>query len=77
MSTISVPLPSFLEEFIKKMVDSGQAANKADVVRRALMQYREDEAFNAIMQASQEVKEGKIYSGNIEDLVKKYGSSKS
>lgn len=72
MSTISVPIPSFLEEFIKSMVSSGQAANKADVVRKALIKYREDEAVNSVLRAEQEVREGKILWGDLDKLAKKY-----
>jgi len=68
MSTLSVPLPAVLEKFIKNMVDSGKAANKADVVRRALMQYREEEAFNSFMRAKQE----KNLSGDLDELAKIY-----
>ena len=72
MSTISVPIPSFLEEFIKQMVESGHAANKADLVRRALIRYREDEAINSVLRAEQEIREGKILEGDLDLLAKKY-----
>ena len=68
MSTISVPLPSFLEEFIEKMVASGQAANKADVVRRALIKYREDQALDSFLRAKQE----ENLSGDLDELAKIY-----
>lgn len=72
MTTISVPIPSFLEEFIKNMVRDGHAANKADVVRRALMKYREDEAVNAVLEAENDVREGRVVRGDLRTLVKKY-----
>ena len=72
MSTISVPLPSFLEDFIKQMIDSGYAANKADVVRKALIKLREDEAVNSVLRAEQEIAEGKILDGDLDKLSKKY-----
>lgn len=72
MSTLSVPLPAFLEEFIKSMVDSGYASNKADVVRKALIKLREDEAVNSVLRAEQEGREGKNLSGDLDELAKMY-----
>ena len=54
MSTISVPLPANLEEFINRMVKSGNAANKADVVRKALRRMSDEEAVEAILRAQKE-----------------------
>ena len=72
MSTISVPIPAFLEEFIKNMIGSGYAANKADVVRKALIKLREDEAVNSVLRAEQEGREGKNLEGDLDELVKIY-----
>lgn len=68
MSTISVPLPSILEEFIDKMVKSGEAANKADVVRRALIKYREEQALNSLLKARRE----ENLSGDLDELARIY-----
>ena len=54
MSTISVPLPANLEEFVNRMVKSGEAANKADVVRKALRRMSDEEAVEAILRAERE-----------------------
>ena len=54
MSTISVPLPANLEAFIDRMVKSGNAANKADVVRKALRRMSDEEAVEAILRAQKE-----------------------
>lgn len=72
MSTLSVPLPAFLEEFIENMVKSGFAANKADLVRKALIKLREDEAVNSVLRAEQEGREGKNLSGDLDELAKIY-----
>jgi len=71
MTTISVPIPSFLEEFIKQMVDSGYASNKADVVRRALIRLREEEAINSLLRAERDAHEGRVFSGDLDELAKK------
>ena len=60
MSTLSVPLTPKLEEFINSQVKSGRAANKADVVRKALVAMEEEEAISVVLEAQREVREGKI-----------------
>jgi len=54
MSTLSVPLTPDLEEFINNMVKSGRAANKADVVRRALREMEENAVIEKILKAQRE-----------------------
>jgi putative addiction module CopG family antidote len=72
MSTISVPLPANLEEFVNRMVKSGNAANKADVVRKALRRMSDEEAVNSILEAQREISSGKGLKGDLRELAKKY-----
>lgn len=72
MSTLSVPLTPQLEEFIKAQVKSGRAANKADVVRRALIAMEEEEAVQAVLISQREARAGKILRGDLRTLMKKY-----
>ncbi len=72
MSTLSVPLTPDLEKFINNQVKSGRAANKADVVRRAIRAMEEEEAVQAVLEAQREVDEGKILRGDIRKLMKKF-----
>ncbi len=67
MSTLSVPLTPVLENFIKSQVESGYAANKADVVRRALSRFAEDEAVRVVIEAQREP----TLKGDIRQLMKK------
>lgn len=67
MSTLSVPLTPVLEEFINSQVKSGRAANKADVVRRALVSFSEEEAIQDVLKAMHEP----LLRGDIRDLMKK------
>jgi len=53
------------------MVGQGYAENKAQVVRRALRLLEEEEAVNSLLRAQQEVKEGKVFYGALDELVKK------
>lgn len=68
MSTISVPLTPPLETFIDEMIRIGFGSSKADVVRRALDKCREDQAVEAVMRSMQEVRDGKILRGDLDEL---------
>jgi putative addiction module CopG family antidote len=70
MSTISVPLTPDLERFIDQMIKNGDAANKADVVRKALRRMSEEEAVNRLLEAQREIKEGKGLRGDLRKLLK-------
>ncbi len=72
MTTLSIPVSGELAEFINRMVKEGKGANKADVVRRALREYRENEALKNILQSEREFAEGKGLRGDLRDLMKKF-----
>ena len=67
MTTLSIPISGDLEKFIESMVKSGKGANKADVVRRALKEYEENEAVRIILQAQSEP----TLRGDLRELMKK------
>lgn len=71
MPTLSVPLPPHLDEFVRNQVKQGQAANKADVVRKALRLLEEEEAIRIVLESEKEVSEGKILKGDLRKLIKK------
>ena len=71
MSTISVPISSPLESFINEMIKQGVAENKAEVVRRALIRFAEDQAVEAVLRSEQELKDGKILRGDLKKLAKR------
>lgn len=66
MITLSVPLPSHLEELVKKIAKQ-RGSNKAEVVRHALELLAEEEAVMAVLRAEQEP----VLRGNLKDLTKK------
>ena len=70
MSTVSVPLTPRLENFLEDYIKSGNASNKAEVMRRALMKFEEDEAVMKVLRSEQEVREGKIIRGKLKDILK-------
>ena len=71
MTTLSIPISGDLEKFIERMIKDGKGANKADVVRRALREYEENEVLNNILQAEKEIAEGKGLRGDLRELMKK------
>ena len=72
MSTLSVPLTPRLEAFINKMVNDGYADNKAQVVRRAIVQMEEDLAVQELLLAQQEIKDGKGIKGDLRSILKNF-----
>jgi len=71
MTTISVPLSPDLEKFIQSMVKSGRATNKADAVRKAIIQMSENEAVEAVLRAEREHSQGLGMRGDLRELAKK------
>lgn len=71
MTTLSIPINGELERFIEEQISSGKAANKADVVRKALRFYREEQAFMDLLEAEADVKAGRVYKGDLDKIVKK------
>ena len=70
MSTISVPVSAELETFIDDMIRQGVATNKADLVRRALTHFAEDQAVEAVLRSEQEAREGKVLRGDLRQIMK-------
>ncbi len=70
MSTLSVPLTSQLEDTITRLVKSGFAETKAEVVRKAITRLGEEEAVNAVLLSQKEAREGKLLEGDLKKLVK-------
>ena len=71
MTTLSVPLAPNLENIVNSFVKEGYASNKAEVVRKALIRLAEEKAINDLLEAEQEVREGKFFRGDLDELVKK------
>ena len=71
MSTLSVPLTPELEIKITELIELGAADNKAEFARTAIEKHIEDLAVFDVLKAEQEAKEGKLFKGNLDKLVKK------
>ncbi|MFC1787932.1 type II toxin-antitoxin system ParD family antitoxin [Patescibacteria group bacterium] len=72
MSTISVPIPQTLEDFINEMINCGIASNKAEVVRQALVRFAEDQAIEAVLRSEQELREKKVLCGDLRKIAKRF-----
>lgn len=70
MTTVSIPLNSELNDYIEEQVKIGNASSKAELIRRAIIKFKETEFVNSILAARQEVKDGKALTGNLDDLAK-------
>lgn len=72
MTTISVPITPVQEKFLKALVKSGRAANKAHAVRLGIDALAGDTAFLSLQRSLQEAREGKVLYGNPRELIKKF-----
>jgi len=70
MTTISIPITEELNSFIDQQVNLGNASSKADLIRRAIIAYKEEEFIKAITKAKREIKEGKALTGDLDKLAK-------
>ena len=74
MPTLSVPLTAKLENFVNRLVREGYASNKASVVRKALDLLAEEEAIATILEAEEDIKKGRVFYGDLEEIAKKFRS---
>ncbi|MBI5470376.1 hypothetical protein HY968_03625 [Candidatus Kaiserbacteria bacterium] len=72
MVTISVPISPKQERFLKDLVKSGKAANKAHAVRLGIDALAEDQVYASLQRSLQEAREGKVLYGNPRELIKKF-----
>ena len=72
MTTISVPLPPNMVEYIENEVRLGNFENKAQLIRKALEKFRENEAVESILRSERDVKEGRVFYGDLKEISKKF-----
>ena len=70
MTTITVPITAELNNFINNQVKLGEASSKADLVRRAIQNMKEDVFIRHILEAKAEAKAGKLLKGDLDHLSK-------
>lgn len=67
MATLSVPLSAKLMRTIDNLLKNGVGANKADIARKAIEFYAEEQAVQAVLRAE---KEPTLY-GDLDELARK------
>lgn len=72
MATLTIPINAELEQFINDELKSGKSETKAHVVRYALMRLREERALERLREAEEDIREGRVYSGSLKKLAKKF-----
>lgn len=71
MGLLTVPLTAQLSKKVGEMIKHGKAANKADLARKALQYYIEEQAILDVLKAEQEVRDGKLLRDNLDALARK------
>ncbi|MEK7628799.1 MAG: ribbon-helix-helix domain-containing protein [Patescibacteria group bacterium] len=70
MSTISVPLSPELENELDRLVEEEVGSSRADVMRKGLKYLLREEGFRRIREAEEDIKAGRLYEGDIDEIVK-------
>jgi Arc/MetJ-type ribon-helix-helix transcriptional regulator len=70
MSVITVPVSDVQLGIINDIVKSGRAASKAHAMRMAIDLLAREEAIASIRRSQQEIREGKILKGDLDELAK-------
>ncbi len=68
MTTISIPITTELNEFIDEQVRLGNASSKAELIRRAIIKFKEETFIKSILEAQEDVKNGRVFTGDIDKL---------
>ena len=70
MATTSIPINNELDTYIEEQVRLGKASSKAELIRRAIIKFKDDDFINSILIAKQEIKDGKALTGDLDTLAK-------
>ena len=71
MTTITIPLDFSLLNFINSEISEGNAESKAHIVRYALNRLKDERALSRIKEAEEDIKNGKVYSGDLRNIISK------
>lgn len=72
MTTITIPITKELHSFIESEIRAGTSESKAHLVRYALGRLQEERALSRIQEAETDIKEGRVYQGDLKKLLKKF-----
>ena len=70
MTTISVPIPKDLLDFVDSVIASGEAENRAQAIRKAIRKMREQVEIAEIFEASRQIEQGLGYTGDLKAIIK-------
>lgn len=70
MATITIPISKELEDFIDEEISYGAIETKTGLVRHALLRLQEERALFRLQEAEMDIKEGRIYKGDLKKLLK-------
>lgn len=68
MSTLSIPVDGETLKRIEMLIKEGNASNKADLVRKAIDRYIEEQAIEDILKAAKEPR----LEGDLDELAKRF-----
>jgi Arc/MetJ-type ribon-helix-helix transcriptional regulator len=63
-------MPKDLLDFVDSIITSGEAENRAQAVRKAIRKMREQVEIQEIFEASQQIKQGRSYTGDLKAILK-------
>lgn len=72
MTTITVPITKELQSFIEGELKAGTSESKAHLVRYALGRLQEERAIMRLQEAEADIKEGRVYKGDLKKILKKF-----
>ncbi|MFZ2500814.1 MAG: hypothetical protein WAW90_02380 [Minisyncoccia bacterium] len=72
MTTITIPIGKELQDFVESEVRAGTSDSKAHLVRYALGRLREERALARLQEAETDIKEHRVYKGDLKKLLKKF-----
>jgi len=70
-TTISVPITKEQERFLTERVKNGVSANKAHAVRQAIAALAEEELLQDVLEAEEEIRQGKGIRGDLRKILRK------
>jgi len=70
MTNITIPLQKDYIDYIDNTVKEGNFDNRSQFIRNAIKKMIEEQEIAEIMQASEEVKRGEVFRGDLDELAK-------
>jgi Arc/MetJ-type ribon-helix-helix transcriptional regulator len=72
MTNVTLPVDPKLFDYVERAVKSGKYASKAELMHVALLKLRDDDAFAALQDSLADRRVGRVYKGDLKELVEKF-----